>query len=270
MHIKPKKSLGQNFLIDRNIGDKIVNSCGLHPDDIVFEIGAGRGELTRLIAQKVKLVYALEIDKRLYENLVQEFEGRANVKFINADILKFNLKKIKAGSIKIKVVGNIPYYISSPIIEHLFQYSEMISDIFLTVQKEFAERASSLPGTKKYGSFSCFVRYYSQPEILFNISRSCFRPEPEVASAFLHLSLRETAPVQVDDENALFKIIRAAFNKRRKTLRNSLEGVVGEGVLNEFFVSKNLDKNTRPERLSLEDFADILNLTAAELRYPTS
>ncbi|MGA2775059.1 MAG: 16S rRNA (adenine(1518)-N(6)/adenine(1519)-N(6))-dimethyltransferase RsmA [Candidatus Omnitrophota bacterium] len=259
MHIKPKKSLGQNFLVDRNIREKIVNSCGLRADDIVLEIGAGRGELTRLIAEKVKSVYTLEIDKRLYVNLALEFKDRSNIKFINADILRFDLSKIKIGNSKLKVIGNIPYYISSPIIEHLFKYKKIISDIFLTVQKEFAERANSLPGTKKYGSFSCFVWYYSCPEILFNISKNCFRPQPKVDSAFLHLSMREAVLVKADDENALFKIIRAAFNKRRKTLRNSLEGVVGESPLNEFFTRKKLDKNTRPEQLSLEDFVDILH-----------
>jgi len=257
MHIKPKKSLGQNFLVDRNIREKILNSCNLKPEDIVLEIGAGKGEITGLIAVKVKSVHALEIDKRLIEFLVPEFKGSANIKFINEDILKFDLSKINCGKGKLIVLGNIPYYISSPIIEHLFKYRQFISNIFLTVQKEFAERVVASPGTKKYGSFSCFAQYYSSPKIIFNISKGCFRPQPKVDSALLNLSVRDNPPVKVDDEAALFKIIRAAFNKRRKTLRNSLEGVVPKSALDDFFISRKLDKNTRPECLSLEDFAEL-------------
>jgi len=255
MHLKPKKSLGQNFLIDPNIRRKIIASSKLVPGDVVLEIGTGKGELTRLIAGHVRMVYTLDIDKRLCGLLASEFRGTDNIKFINADILKFDLNKFKIKGAKIKVIGNIPYYISSPIIERLFGYKDLISDIFLTVQKEFALRVVALPGTKAYGAFSCFVRYYSSPEILFNIGSGCFRPAPKVGSAFLHLSLRNTPAVKVDHPDNLFKVIRSAFNKRRKTLRNSLEGIVTEERLSSFFSQKKLDKNTRPEQLSLEDFA---------------
>ena len=260
MHIKPKKSLGQNFLVDRNIRKKILNSCDLSSDDTVLEIGAGRGELTGLIADKVNSVYALEIDKRLFDFLISEFNDRTAIKFINDDILKFDLSKINPAGGKLIVLGNIPYYISSPIIEHLFKYRQLISGIFLTVQKEFAERVVASVGTKKYGSFSCFVQYYSCPKIIFNIGKGCFRPQPKVDSVFLRLLIREHPAVKVDDENTLFRIIRAAFNKRRKTLRNSLETIIPKSKLEDFLFTKKLDKNIRPERLSLEDFASLSNM----------
>ena len=260
MHIKPKKNLGQNFLVDRNIREKILNACGLNADDRVLEIGAGKGELTELIAERVKSVYALEIDKRLFDFLTSAYRPHTNIKFINADILKFDLSKIKPAGGKLIVFGNIPYYISSPIIEHMFKYRQLISDIFLTVQKEFAERVVASAGTKKYGSFSCFAQYYSAPKIIFNIGKGCFRPQPKVDSAFLRLSIRKDPPVNVDDENNLFRIIRAAFNKRRKTLRNSLEGVVPKAELEDFLFKNKLDKNIRPERLTLEEFAKLSNM----------
>ena len=260
MHIKPKKSLGQNFLVDRNIRGKILNACGLNADDTVLEIGAGKGELTELIAERVKFVYALEIDKRFFDVLISGPRLHTNIKFINADILKFDLSKIKPTGGKLIVFGNIPYYISSPIIEHMFKYRKLISDIFLTVQKEFAERVVASAGTKTYGSFSCFAQYYSSPKIIFNISKGCFRPQPKVDSAFLRLSIRKDPPVSVDDENNLFRVIRAAFNKRRKTLRNSLEGILPKAELEDFLLKNSLDKNIRPERLTLEEFAKLSNM----------
>ncbi|MFA5176678.1 MAG: 16S rRNA (adenine(1518)-N(6)/adenine(1519)-N(6))-dimethyltransferase RsmA [Candidatus Omnitrophota bacterium] len=264
MRILPKKSLGQNFLIDQNIRNKIVASLELKKDDVVLEIGSGKGELTQAIAQQVSKVFGLEIDRRLYSLLVQKFTGPGKkVEIINQDILKLEIAKfLKENKIKgrIKVFGNIPYYISSPIIEHLLKFRDRIEAIFITVQKEFAARVAAAPGSKAYGSFSCFTQYYACPRVIFNISRNCFKPAPKVDSSFLELKIREEPAVQVKDEELFFKIIRGAFNQRRKTLRNSLEGIVSEETLNVFFNESGLDRGIRPEDLKLQDFAFLSNL----------
>jgi 16S rRNA (adenine1518-N6/adenine1519-N6)-dimethyltransferase len=262
MRHKPIKSLGQNFLVDQNIRRKIIESLKLEPSDIVFEIGAGQGELTSLIASKVAKLYALEIDRRLYPLLIERLKVHDNVSLINQDILKFDLaefcadQKIKG---KIKVFGNIPYYISSPIIERLINYRAAIKEAFITVQKEFARRVAAVPGSKEYSSFSCFLQYYTIPEIIIQINRGCFYPVPKVDSVLLHLKFRNKPAVDVKDEELLFGIIRAAFNQRRKTLRNSLKGRVQPEKLEGFFLRNNLSLNIRPEELSLAEFADLVN-----------
>jgi len=255
MRIKPKKSLGQNFLIDKNIQRKIIDSCGFTHSDIVLEIGSGRGDLTEQIIPRVKKLYALEIDANLCSLLEEKFSEFKNIEIIKEDILKFDFKK--HFSSKVKVIGNIPYYISSPIIERLVDYREIIKAIFLTVQKEFACRMRALPGSKDYGSFSCFVQFYLEPEILFDIKKGSFLPQPKVDSSFLRLEVREKRILYGKNEELLFRITRAAFNKRRKTLRNSLEGLISEQQLREFFTKFHIDPNTRPERLSLQDFANL-------------
>jgi 16S rRNA (adenine1518-N6/adenine1519-N6)-dimethyltransferase len=263
MRIPPKKSLGQNFLIDQNIRNKIVASLELKKDDVVLEIGSGRGELTQAIAQQVSKVFGLEIDRRLDSFLESKFTGPdKKVKIMNQDILKLEVAKfLKENKIqgRIKVFGNIPYYISSPIIEHLLKFRDRIEAIFITVQKEFAARVAAVPGSKAYGSFSCFTQYYTCPRVIFNISRNCFKPAPKVDSSFLELKIREEPAVRVKDEKLFFKIIRGAFNQRRKTLRNSLEGIVSPEALNDLFDRSGVDKNIRPEDLSLENFAFLSN-----------
>jgi 16S rRNA (adenine1518-N6/adenine1519-N6)-dimethyltransferase len=261
MRIRPKKRLGQNFLIDKNIRQKIITGCGLSSADIVLEIGAGRGEVTGLIARKAGFVYALEIDAALCEILETNLAGLDNVEVLKGDVLKFDFGNLFAKvNKKVKVIGNIPYYITTPIIERLLEYRDKISSVFIMVQKEFALRAASAPGSKAFGSLSCFLQYYTAPKILFPISKSCFYPAPKVDSCFLELSMRKEPAVKVNDEGLFLKIIRAGFNKRRKTLRNSLEDVVSQGKLSEFFTKYGIDKNTRPERLSLADFANLANL----------
>ncbi len=262
MRHKPIKSLGQNFLVDQNIRRKIIAALDLEPADIIFEIGAGRGELTGLIAPKVDKLYALEIDRRLYSLLIESLRAYRNVSVTNQDILKCDLNKIlEENKIKggIKVFGNIPYYISSPIIEHLINYKTVIKEVFITVQKEFAKRVVALPGSKEYGSFSCFVQYYAIPEILFQINRGCFYPAPKVDSCFLRLRFREKPAVSVKNEELLFRIIRAAFNQRRKTLKNTLKGKVQSEKLAEFLLKNNLNSNVRAEELSLAEFTDLAN-----------
>lgn len=260
MYIKPKKSLGQNFLTDKNIQKKIIRACGLTNEDIVLEIGAGLGDFSFQLAPCAKRVYALEIDQRLYPVLEQNLSARDNCKIIKSDILKFGISKfLQEEKIKqkIKVIGNIPYYISSPIIEHLINYRNNIGEVFMTVQKEFGRRVCASPGSKEYGSFSCFVQYYAQCKILFEINQRCFKPVPKVDSSFLSLKFRERPPVQVGEEAAFFKLIRTAFNQRRKTLRNSLAGLLDSQELARLLDNAGINRNVRPEDLSLEQFAKL-------------
>ncbi|MDD5594619.1 MAG: 16S rRNA (adenine(1518)-N(6)/adenine(1519)-N(6))-dimethyltransferase RsmA [Candidatus Omnitrophica bacterium] len=261
MRLKPKKRLGQNFLFDQNIQKKIIAACDLSSEDIILEIGPGRGELTRQIVPSVKKVYAIELDRNLYAHLKNDFQGEKKIGLFNQDILKFALnQELKQTKGKIKIIGNIPYYISTPIIEYIIKFKDRIDCAFLTVQKEFARRMISPGGNKEFGSLSCFVQYYLKPEILFEIKKGSFFPVPKVDSSFLKLTVRKSPAVKVEDEERFFKIIRAAFNQRRKTLRNSLSRIVSEEKLNRFFTDFQIDKNTRVEGFSLEDFAKLANL----------
>jgi 16S rRNA (adenine1518-N6/adenine1519-N6)-dimethyltransferase len=279
MHIKPNKRLGQNFLTDKNIQRKIIDCLHLKPSDIVLEIGAGRGELTGLIAQKANKIYALEIDPNLYTVLKNNLQDYSNIEIIKQDILKFNLRKYFSGikrrinpvrdianltdnaivSNGVKVVGNIPYYISSPIIERLIKFRDKIDVIFITVQKEFAKRMTAVPGSKLYSAFSCFVQYYFEPKIILNIKKTCFFPAPKVDSSLVRLKIRSKPPVELKDEKFFFKIIRTAFNYRRKTLRNSLVSIISKKKLDLFLHKYGIDRNIRPECLSLQDFANLAN-----------
>lgn len=258
MRVKPKKKLGQNFLIDKNIQAKIMDACAFGPADSVLEIGAGRGELTRSIAQAGARVYALEIDASLCSLLRNTLQGFRNVTVIHADVLDFDPRNdLKGLSTKLKVIGNIPYYITSPIIGHMLGYRMMIEVMFFTVQKEFAERLAALPGSKAYGSLSCFAQYYTRPQILFTIKRNSFFPAPNVDSSFLRLDIKEKPVPLAPDEAALFIVIRAAFNQRRKTLKNSLRGFIEPRDLEQFCSVYQVPKNTRPEDLSLSDFINL-------------
>jgi 16S rRNA (adenine1518-N6/adenine1519-N6)-dimethyltransferase len=262
MNVRPKKRLGQNFLVDKNIQKKIINACEFKNSDTVLEIGSGRGELTKLIAERVSKVFALEIDPFLCENLKVILKDFPNSQVINQDILRFDLRKYFCTTKqKLKVIGNIPYYISSPIIEHLIKFSDKISTIFITVQKEFALRIIANPGSKEYGSFSLFTQYYVEPKILFTIKKNSFYPVPKIDSAFLSIKIRKKPKVSVRDEGLLFKIIRRAFNQRRKVLKNSLSGIISTQKLEQFFNKHNISSNIRPEDLSLEDFATLANLS---------
>ncbi|MFH0935936.1 MAG: 16S rRNA (adenine(1518)-N(6)/adenine(1519)-N(6))-dimethyltransferase RsmA [Candidatus Omnitrophota bacterium] len=256
MQIKPKKRLGQNFLLDGNIRRKIIAACGFKNTDIAVELGAGRGELTGLIAERAKKVFALEIDPHLCEIAREALKKFRNVEIINADILRVDFRKFFKGS-KGKVIGNIPYYISSPIIQRLLEFRDNITQAFVTVQKEFARRMTALCGCKDYGSFSCFVQYYAEAKSMFNIKKSCFFPAPKVDSSLVRLTMRKEPAVCVKDEKLFFQIIRGAFNKRRKTLKNSLEGILPRSKLEEYFGRYSIDPRIRPEELTLQDFANI-------------
>jgi 16S rRNA (adenine1518-N6/adenine1519-N6)-dimethyltransferase len=259
MWIRPKKHLGQDFLVDANIQRKIIEACELGTSDIVLEIGSGRGELTGFLADNSKKVYAVELDGFLCKILKDKFSSYDNIEILNLDILDLNLKKYfgKTGQ-RIKVVGNIPYYITTPIIAHLLKAREVIDSIFLTVQKEFARRITAKVGSKDYGAFSCFIQYYTEPKVIFSIKKSSFWPRPRVDSCFIKLSVRHKSIFEIENEEFLFRIIRLAFNQRRKTLRNSLSTIVKKETLETFFSEFNIPANIRPEQLSLKYFVNLI------------
>lgn len=260
MRVKPKKRLGQNFLIDKNIQKKIIKGLELKSSETVLEIGSGSGEFTAPIADRIKKVYAVEIDPDLYGALEENIKDYPNVVVIKKDILKLRLEKyFLKFSGKLKVFGNIPYYISTPIIEKLLGFRKKINTIYITVQKEFAKRIVAQPGSKIYGSLSCFVQYYTEPKIIFEIKKGSFYPMPKVDSCFLKLTVRKKTQLSKDKEKILFRIIRAAFNQRRKALRNSLKRVFPKEKLESYLQNYSIDKNTRPEDLTYQDFTNLIN-----------
>jgi len=235
-------------------------ASALSPEEYVLEIGAGKGELTELIAKVGCKVFALEIDELLYEKLKEKFKEHKNVVIIKKNILDFNIKRYfdKITDKKIKVIGNIPYYITTPILLHLIKYKDKIKEIFLTVQKEFAQRIVSSSGSRPYGAISCYVQYYTEPEILFFIKKNSFYPVPKVDSCFLRLSFKKSYPLSTNEEKKLFKVIRSAFNQRRKILRNSLKRIIPLYRIDKFFKNFNIPSNIRPEELSLSDFINLI------------
>lgn len=256
MRAKPKKRLGQVFLVNQNSQNKIIESTCLKADDRVLEIGPGKGVVTRKIAPEVKSLVAVELDSQLCEILNDEFNGFANVKIIHQDILNFDISRYFTKG-KIKVIGNIPYYISTQILEFLLRNSKYIEEAYLMLQKEFAQRIVAEAGDKERSSLSCFVQYYADAELLFYIKKGCFWPVPKVDSAFIKLKMREKPQVLVKNQDHFFKLIRTSFMQRRKTLRNSLSKIITKDKLEEFFNSHALDPNIRPQSMSLQDFANL-------------
>ena len=249
--IRPNKRLGQSFLIDKNIRDKIIDASGIKKEDIVLEIGSGLGALTEGLCKRAKKVKAVEKDRRLYDYLLENCK-RSNLELICSDILKYDFSPFS----KLKIVGNLPYSISSPILIHLLNNRVFIDTIFITVQKEVAERIIAKEGSKIYGAISCFVRFYTVPKVLFTIKKNAFYPVPKVDSCFLRLDIDRQSCCLTDEEK-LFKIIRASFGKRRKMILNSLysSGLFKskEELLKELAAAGILP-NTRPEAISLEKF----------------
>lgn len=220
-----QKKYGQNFLIDANILDKIIDSAEITREDCVVEIGPGIGTMTQYLAENAREVIAVEIDKNLIPILEETLKGYENVSIVNEDILKVDLNRLvkeRNEGKPIKVVANLPYYITTPIIMGLFESRMPLSSITIMVQKEVADRMQVGPGTKDYGALSLAVQYYARPEIMLNVPPTCFMPRPNVGSAVIRLTRFEEPPVKTDDERKMFSIIRAAFNQRRKTLVNAL------------------------------------------------
>jgi 16S rRNA (adenine1518-N6/adenine1519-N6)-dimethyltransferase len=260
-----QKKFGQNFLIDEHVINKIIRGAEITKEDTVLEIGPGIGTLTQYLAESAGHVYGVEIDKNLIPILADTLSEYDNVTIINEDILKLDIGKLveeKNGGKPIKVVANLPYYITTPIIMGLFESHVPLESVTVMVQKEVAERMQVGPGTKDYGALSLAVQYYAQPYILANVPPNCFIPRPGVGSAVIRLTRYQEPPVKVQDEKLMFSLIRASFNQRRKTLTN---GVANGGIsitkekITNALLAVGLPENVRGESLNLAQFAAISN-----------
>ena len=256
-----QKRYGQNFLIDEHVLDKIMDAARISGDDHVIEIGPGIGSMTQYLCERAGKVTAVEIDRELIPILNETLAGYDNVTVINEDILKVDIGSLTDGGRKAKVVANLPYYITTPIIMGLLESHAPVSSITVMVQKEVAERMVSGPGGKEYGALSLAVNYYSKPEVVANVPPNCFIPRPGVGSAVINLDIYDEPRVRVSDEKMMFKIIRAAFNQRRKTLTNSLSNASDLGYPKDRIAGvlkdMGLDERIRGEALKLEQFADL-------------
>ena len=262
-----QKKFGQNFLIDSHVLDKIIDSAEITKDDFVLEIGPGIGTMTQYLACAAGRVVAVEIDKALIPILEDTLSSYENVSIINNDVLKVDIAKLAREENEnkpIKVVANLPYYITTPIIMGLFESRVPIKSITVMVQKEVADRMQVGPGTKDYGALSLAVQYYAKPYIVANVPPNCFMPRPKVGSAVIRLDRYEESPVQVTDEGLMFRIIRASFNQRRKTLANGLKNSAELDFTKEQ-IQAAIDKLGKPasvrgETLTLEEFAELANI----------
>ena len=261
-----QKKFGQNFLIDGRVLEKIIAAAEITEEDMVLEIGPGIGTMTQYLAEQARQVVAVEIDKNLIPILEETLKDYKNITVINEDILKLNIgelaEKYNQGK-PIKVVPNLPYYITTPIIMGLFESNVPIANITVMVQKEVAARMRSGPGTKDYGALSLAVQYYADPYVVANVPCNCFMPRPNVDSAVIRLTKHEKPPVYVEDETLMFKMIRAAFNQRRKTLVNALnnspEIQADKELIQTVLIQAGLLPTVRGEALTLDQFADIAN-----------
>ena len=258
-----QKKFGQNFLIDSNILEGIVDSAEITKDDFVLEIGPGIGTMTQYLCEAARQVVAVEIDKALIPILEQTLSDYDNVEVINQDVLKVDIKALaeeKNGGKPIKVVANLPYYITTPIIMGLFESGVPIESITIMVQKEVADRMQTGPGSKDYGALSLAVQYYADAKVQMIVSANCFMPRPNVDSAVIKLTRHQEPVVQVEDEKLMFKIIRASFNQRRKTLVNGLKNSAELSFTKEQIVEAIAKPETiRGEALTLEEFATLSN-----------
>lgn len=262
-----QKKFGQNFLIDTHVLDKIIYAADIREQDFVLEIGPGIGTMTQYLCEHARAVAAVEIDKNLIPILEDTLSAYENVEIIHQDILKMDIGLLvqeKNQGNPIKVVANLPYYITTPIIMGLFESHVSIDSITIMVQKEVAERMQAHPGTKDYGALSLAVQYYAIPEIVANVPPNCFMPRPNVGSAVIRLTRYQKPPVQVSDEKLMFALIRASFNQRRKTLVNGLNNASdissGKEEIVQALEKMGLSANVRGETLTLEQFAQLSNL----------
>jgi 16S rRNA (adenine1518-N6/adenine1519-N6)-dimethyltransferase len=262
-----QKKFGQNFLIDTRILEEIIGAAGVGKDDFVLEIGPGIGTMTQYLCEAAREVVAVEIDEHLIPILSDTLSTYDNVEVMHEDILKVDINRLaqeKNGGRPIKVVANLPYYITTPIIMGLFESHVPIDSITIMVQKEVADRMQVGPGTKDYGALSLAVQYYAKPEIVVQVPPSCFMPQPKVGSAVIRLTRHEAPPVDVRDEKLMFQIIRASFNQRRKTLANGLSNFPQIGLDKEqitaCITALSVPATIRGEALTLEQFARLSNL----------
>ena len=267
-----QKKFGQNFLIDENVVEKIVRDAGVTKDDFVLEIGPGIGTMTQILCENAREVVAVEIDDKLIPILTEDtLSWYDNVTVIHEDILKLDIVKLaneRNGGKPIKVVANLPYYITTPIIMGLFESHVLLDSITIMVQKEVADRMQVGPGTKDYGALSLAVQYYAKPQILLNVPASCFMPRPNVDSAVIQLTRYEKPPVEVADEHLMFRLIRASFNQRRKTMTNSVGNSPELSVSKEQMAAAlekcGLSATVRGEALTLAQFAELANVLSED------
>ena len=261
-----QKKFGQNFLIDEHVLSKIIRSAEIAEDDFVVEIGPGIGTLTQYLAASAREVAAIEIDDALIPILKDTLSAYDNVTVIHEDVLKVDLCKLaeeKNGGKPIKVVANLPYYITTPIIMGLFENHVPVESITIMVQKEVADRMKTGPGSKDYGALSLAVQYYAKPELVANVPPNCFMPRPRVGSAVIRLTRHTEVPVEAEDEKLMFQIIRASFNQRRKTLVNGLGNApelhIPKEITTEVLEEMGLSASVRGEALTLAQFAELSN-----------
>lgn len=272
-HFNFQKKFGQNFLINTSILEEIIDAAEITREDFVLEIGPGIGTMTQYLCEAAREVVAVEIDTNLIPILGDTLSAYDNVEVMNADILKVDIAKLadeRNGGKPIKVVANLPYYITTPIIMGIFESHVPIDSITIMVQKEVADRMQEGPGSKEYGALSLAVQYYAKPEIVVNVPPSCFMPQPKVGSAVIRLTRHENPPVDVDNEKLMFQVIRASFNQRRKTLANGLNNF-GSFSLGKEEIQKSIEElgvpvNIRGEALSLEQFAKLSNIINAKMK----
>jgi len=253
---RPKRSLGQNFLVDKNIALKIVDALSLAQDDIVIEIGPGRGILTRYLAERVETLYAVELDGKLAEALKSEYSGEPSVQIITENFLNFDLNKLGSVDKKIRLVGNVPYNISSQIVFKALQNAELICDMTLMLQKEVAQRVVAGPRSKAYGILAIQSQIYAEPQILFHVSPTVFRPRPKVESSVVKWDFYETEKYILADPKYFTRFLKAVFSQRRKILKNSLKQLITdfpEGLITSY------DLNRRPEELSVSELVELGN-----------
>ena len=266
-HFNFQKKFGQNFLINTSILEEIIDAAEITREDFVLEIGPGIGTMTQYLCEAAREVVAVEIDTNLIPILGDTLSAYDNVEVMNADILKVDIAKLadeRNGGKPIKVVANLPYYITTPIIMGLFESHVPIDSITIMVQKEVADRMQEGPGSKEYGALSLAVQYYAKPEIVVNVPPSCFMPQPKVGSAVIRLTRHENPPVDVDNEKLMFQVIRASFNQRRKTLANGLSNApqvhLSKEEIQECIAELGEPLTIRGEALTLEQFAALSNI----------
>lgn len=266
-----QKKYGQNFLIDTHVLEKIVRAAEITGDDFVLEIGPGIGTMTQYLCENAREVLAVEIDRNLLPVLQETLSDYQNVIVLNEDILKMDIGRIAEeynGGKPIKVVANLPYYITTPIIMELFESHVPLESVTVMVQKEVADRMQAGPGTKEYGALSLAVQYYAEAEIAANVPQNCFMPRPNVGSAVIRLICHKENPIKVLDEKFMFRLIRASFNQRRKTLQNGLCNDMGLSLKKEdvrdALEQMGLPPEVRGERLSLQEFAKLSDLLSGK------
>ena len=270
-NLQLSKSLGQNFITDPGVIDSIIEGAEIGPDDLVIEIGPGIGVLTAAAAEAAAKVVAIEIDERLIPILQETLAEYDNVEIVNKDILKTDLNEIidgqrssEAFAGSVRIIGNLPYYITTPIIMQIFEGGVRADSVTVMMQKEVADRIEAGPGSKTYGAISVCVQYYCDVEKVCKVPKKVFIPRPKVDSMVLNFRIRKEKPAQLDDENVFFACIKAGFGKRRKTLLNSLTGICGldKETVGEVLSEAEIDPARRAETLGIEEFASIANLVS--------